>query len=84
MPKSSVQSGHFPPVIVTNKVSQVAKASSDYLSSRNQALVSCLASFIHHGYITEVQRMWLENIDLSEVVHASALADVPATRVYII
>ena len=85
MTKSSVQSGHFSPEIVANKASQVAKASSsDYLSIGNQALVSCLASFIHCGYITEVQRMWLENIDLSEVVHASALADVHATRVYII
>ena len=52
--------------------------------SPSQALVSSLASFIHHGYITEVQKMWLKNIDLSEVVHASALADVPATHVYII
>ena len=58
MTKSSVQSGHFPPVIVTIKASQVAKASSsDYLSIGNQALVSCLASFIHCGYITEVQRI---------------------------
>ena len=46
----------------------------------SQAQVSSLASFIHHGYITEVQRMWLRNIDLSEVAHASALADVTVTR----
>ena len=83
MTKSSVQSGHFSPEIVANKASQVAKASSDYRSSGNQALVSCLASFIHHGYITEMQRMRLVNIDLSEVAHASALADVTATDVWI-
>ena len=79
MTKSSVQSGHFSPEIVANKASQVAKASSDYRSSGNQALVSCLASFIHHGYITEVEKMFLVDIDLSEVAHASALADVSVT-----
>ena len=83
MTKSSVQSGHFSPEIVANKASQVAKASSDNRSSGNQALVSCLASFIHHGYITEMQRMRLVNIDLSEVAHASALADVTARDVWI-
>ena len=83
MTKSSVQSGHFSPEIVANKASQVAEASSDNRSSGNQALVSCLASFIHHGYITEMQRMRLVNIDLSEVAHVSALADVTARDVWI-
>ena len=45
-------------------------------SSPSQAQVSSVATFIFYGYITEVQAMWLENIDLSEVVHASSLADV--------
>ena len=31
--------------------------------SQNQ--VSILASFIHHGCITEVQNMWLRDINLS-------------------
>ena len=66
--------------IVANKASLVAEASSDYHSSGNQALVSSLASFIHHGYITEVEKMWLRNINLSEVSHASALADVTVTE----
>ena len=42
--------------------------------------MSSLASFIHHGYITEVQSMWLVNINLSEVAHASSLADVNVTK----
>ena len=46
----------------------------------SQALVSSLASFIHHNYITTVENMRLENINLSEVSHASALADVTVTN----
>ena len=45
-------------------------------SSPSQALVSSAASFIHYNYITEVEIMDLRNIDLSEVAHASSLADV--------
>ena len=45
-------------------------------SSPSQAQVSSVATFIFYGYITEVKSMWLRNIDLSEVVHASSLADV--------
>ena len=48
--------------------------------SPSQALVSSVASFIHHGYITEVQKMGLGNINLSEVAHASSLADVNVTK----
>ena len=87
MTKCSVQSGHLSPEIdqiVANKASQVAEASNGDRSSGNQALMSSLACFIHHGYITEVEKMWLRNIDLSEVAHASALADVNvASGVYI-
>ena len=53
-------------------------------SSPSQALVSSVASFIHHGYITEVQKMGLGNINLSEVAHASALADVNVTKIVFI
>ena len=44
----------------------------------SQAQVSSLATFIFYGYITEMHmhNMRLVNIDLSEVVHASSLADV--------
>ena len=49
-------------------------------SSPSQAQVSSLATFIHHGYITDVQSLWLRNIDLSEVAHASSLADVNVTN----
>jgi len=46
--------------------------------------LSSAATFIHHGYITEVEIMNLTNINLSEVAHASALADVTVTdTVYI-
>ena len=50
----------------------------------SQAQVSSVASFIHHGYITEVQKMGLGNINLSEVAHASALADVNVTKIVFI
>ena len=53
-------------------------------ASPSQAQVSSVASFIHHGYITEVQKMELGNINLSEVAHASALADVNVTKVVFI
>ena len=39
-----------------------------------------MATFIHHGYITEVGSMRLENINLSEVAHASSLAHVNGTN----
>ena len=52
----------------------------EHSSSPSQAQVSSLATFIHHGYITEVQSMWMVNIDLSEVAHASSLADVNGTK----
>ena len=42
-----------------------------------QALLFSAASFIHHNYITEVERMLLENI--KEVVNVSSLADVNVT-----
>ena len=48
--------------------------------SPSQAYVSTLATFIFYGYITEMQSMWLRNIDLSEVVHASSLANVTVTN----
>ena len=44
-----------------------------------QALLLSTASFIHHNYITEVERMLLENIKLAEVVNVSSLADVNVT-----
>ena len=46
--------------------------------SQNQ--VSILASFIHHGCITEVKNMCLRDINLSEVAHASSLAHVNGTN----
>ena len=42
-----------------------------------QALLFSAASFIHHNYITEGERMLLENI--KEVVNVSSLADVNVT-----
>ena len=52
----------------------------EHSSSPSQAQVSSLATFIHHGYITEMHNMELMNIDLSEVAHASSLADVNVTN----
>ena len=48
----------------------------------SQAQVSSLATFIFYGYITEMHmhNMRLVNIDLSEVVHASSLANVTVTN----
>ena len=52
--------------------------------SPGQALVSSAASFIHHNYITEVERMKLENIKLAEMANVPSLADVNVTNwVYI-
>ena len=42
----------------------------------SQALVSSLASFIHHNYITTVENMRLENINLASVPHAACLGDI--------
>ena len=42
--------------------------------------MSSAASFIHHGYITEMFNMNLRDISLSEVAHASSLADVNVTN----
>ena len=43
-----------------------------------------MATFIHHGYITEMHNMELVKINLSEVAHASSLADVNGTKVVFI
>ena len=51
-----------------------------YSPTPSQALLSSVATFIFYGYITKVQNMWLRNIDLSEVAHASSLADVSVTN----
>ena len=45
-------------------------------SSPSQALVSSAASFIRYTYITGVEKIILDNIDLAQVAHASSLADV--------
>ena len=45
----------------------------------NKEAVPIAASLIHHGYLTEVNAMRVDNIDLSEVPHASSLADVIVT-----
>ena len=45
-------------------------------SSPSQALVSSAASFIRYNYITGVEKIILDNIDLAQVAHASSLADV--------
>ena len=47
-----------------------------YSPSPSQAQVSSVATFIFYGYITEMHQMWLYDIDLSEVAHASSLANV--------
>ena len=52
----------------------------EHSSSPSQAQVSSLATFIHHGYITEMHNMELVKINLSEVAHASSLADVNVTK----
>ena len=56
---------------------------SNFLTT-SQEVVSSTASFIHHHYITEVENIALENINLSEVAHASSLADVNVTNEVII
>ena len=65
--------------VIQHKADAVGAMLNGYRRRPDQALVSSAASFIHHGYITEVERMRLRNIDLSEVAHASALADVTVT-----
>ena len=51
-----------------------------YSPSPSQAQVSSVATFIFYGYITEVHNLWLRNIDLSEVAHASSLANVTVAQ----
>ena len=65
--------------VIQHKADAVGAMLNGYRRRPDQALVSSAASFIHHGYITEVERMYLVDINLSEVVHASALADVTVT-----
>ena len=74
-----MRSGLISEDAIQRKVDTVRDMFRLWSSNPSQAQVSSLASFIHHGYITEVQKMWLKNIDLSEVAHASALADVIVT-----
>ena len=56
----------------------------EHSSPPSQAQVSSLATFIHHGYITEMHNMELVKINLSEVAHASSLADVNGTKLVFI
>ena len=65
--------------VVQQKANSLRDKFGPGLPLPSQAQVPSLATFIHHGYITEVQRMYLVNIDLSTVAHASALADVTVT-----
>ena len=71
-------------MISEDVIKQKAKTVGDMFGRRwspchNQALVSSAASFIHHGYITEQKNLYLLDINMSEVAHASALADVTVT-----
>ena len=65
--------------VIQHKADAVGAMLNGYRRRPDQALVSSAASFIHHGYITEVEKMLLRNVNLSEVAHASALADVTVT-----
>ena len=66
--------------VIQYKVKTIRRMLGRYIES--QALLSSLASFIHHNYITEVNSVWLENINLSEA-HASSLVIVTSTvRIY--
>ena len=49
-------------------------------SSPSQALVSSAASFIRYNYISGVEKIILDNIDLAQVAHASSLADVNVSQ----
>ena len=75
-----VKSGQMSEDVIQHKADRVGTM----LRFSSQEAVSSAASFIHHGYITEVEIMNLTNINLSEVAHASALADVTVSdNVYI-
>ena len=72
-----MESGQISKDVIQRKADSVRAMLKDAPpSSPSQALVSSVASFIHYNYITEVEIMDLRNIDLSEVAHASSLADV--------
>ena len=69
--------------VMQRKADTVRYLFSNFLTT-SQEVVSSTASFIHHHYITEVENITLENINLSEVAHASSLADVNVTNEVII
>ena len=70
-----MKSGQISEDVIQRKVDTVRAMLS---CKPSQAQVSSAASFIHHGYITEVKNMRLVDINLSEA-HASSLADVNVT-----
>ena len=80
---SIVKSGHISEDVMQQKADTVRYLFSNFLTT-SQEVVSSTASFIHHHYITEVENLTLENINLSEVAHASSLADVHVTNEVII
>ena len=72
-----VKSGQISDDVILRKANAVTAMLSGMSSL---ALVTSAATFIHHNYITEVDYLNLDNIDLSEVTHASSLADVTVTN----
>ena len=71
-----MKSGQVSEDVIKGKADRVGAMLRLSLFPSQEEAVSSAATFIHHGYITEVDIMALKDINLSEVAHASALADV--------
>ena len=80
---SLVKSGQISKDVIQRKADTV-KTRFGRRPTNQAALMSSLATFIHHNYITTVNKMVLVYINLSEVAHASSLADVTVTNSFYI
>ena len=70
--------GRYQTTVITQKALDIARKLKKNHLPPSQAMVTSLATFLHHNYLQPpaVSRLWLRNINLSEVPHASCLVGV--------
>ena len=73
--KMIIDYGRYQTTVITQKALDIAKKMKKNHVPPSQAMVTSLATFLHLHYIQPpaVSRLWLRNIDLAKVPHASCL-----------
>ena len=72
----SVSSGQLSREVIQTKAETIGSKLYSYPTPPSLSVVIAAASLSKHGYLTRVENMMLENINLDSVPHAACLGDI--------